>query len=346
MKIGLWTRRVVCGMLCAGALASAGAAQETKKISIATSTTGMLYLPIYVADVMGYFDEEHLDVETQTMKSSAIMAAVIGGNVDIYPGTPAAALRAASKGTEIRVFGAMLTQYASNVVISAELAEKTGVTDESSMQERIAALKGARIAVTGAGSGTHQLALYLFKQAGLDPDRDVTLVFIGGSREILAAFEHDRIDGFILSNPTSDTGVMDYGGFLLFNMSGGDVEELNGYPYITLDARESWLREDPERAVAFLRAIGKAQHAIRDPELSESVRDKVYEAYLSQFEKPLFDAAWANISKAYPESPMITSDMLMQAINYLNQFSEQPYDASLATSALADEYVKTAVGQQ
>ena len=345
MQAGNWLRHIVAGAFCAAAAFGPASAEE-KKISIATSTTGMLYLPIYVADVMGYFEEEELDVETQTMKSSAIMAAVIGGNIDIYPGTPAAALRAAGEGTEIRVFGALLTQYASNVVISGQKAEELGLSESSTAEERMAALKGLNIAVTGAGSGTHQLALYLLGKAGIDPERDTTLVFIGGSREILAAFELGRVDAFILSNPTSDTAVIDHGGFLLFNMSGGDIEELNGYPYITLDARESWLREDPERATAFLRAIGKAQSAIRDPARTEEVRDMVYEAYLSQFDKPLYDAAWANISTAYPESPMITSDMLQQAIDYLNQFSDDQYDPALAETALVDDYAKAAAETQ
>ncbi|MEI4472317.1 ABC transporter substrate-binding protein [Frigidibacter sp. MR17.24] len=330
-------RGLVLGTLCAFG-ATAGLAQDLKPVSVATSTTGMLYLPIYVADTMGYFEDEGLKVTTQTMKSSAIMAAVIGGDVDIYPGTPSAGLRAASQGTDIRIFGTLLDQYASNMVITGEKAKELGLTADSTLDERIAALKGLTIAVTGAGSGTHQLALYLLKRGGMNPDRDATIMFIGGSREILAAFENDRIDGFILSNPTSDTAVMDMDGFLMFDMVNGAIEELNGYPYITLDAREAWLKEDPARATAFVTAIAKAQQAIRDPERGHEVRDKVYAAHLEQFDKKLFDAAWDNMALAYPETPVITEAMLNKAIDYLNDFSEEKYDASLAREALAGEY--------
>lgn len=326
---------VALGAICTTTMV---AAQDTKTVRVATSTTGMLYVPIYVAESMGYFAEEGLEVETQTMKSNAIMAAVIGGDVDIYPGTPSAGLRAASQGTDIRIFGALLTQYASNLVISGEKAEELGLTEASTLDERIAALKGMTIAVTGAGSGTHQLALYLLRRGGMNPDRDATIMFIGGSREILAAFENDRIDGFILSNPTSDTAVMNYDGFMLFDMVNGAVPELNGYPYITLDAREAWLKEDPERATGFVRAIGRAQAAIRDPATTNEVRDKVYEEHLTQFDKPLFDAAWANMAPGYPESPAVTEEMMAQAIEYLNEFSDEKYDPSLAQTALAAEY--------
>lgn len=336
-----WIKGLALAGLCA--VSAGGVAADGKKVSFATSTTGMLYLPLYVADVMGYFDEEGLDVTTQTMKSSAIMAAVIGGDVDIYPGTASAALRAVEKGTEIRIFGALLTQYASNVVLSGAKAAELGLTDASSYEDRVKALKGLTIGVTGAGSGTHQLALYLLREAGLNPDSDATIVFVGGSREVLAAFERDRIDAFILSNPTSDTAVMKNDGFLLFDMVGGAVPALNGYPYIVLNARESWLRDDPERSAALIRAIGKAQQAITDPERTQMVRDKVYDAYLSQFDKDLLDAAWANVSKAYPDSPMIDEETILMAIDYLNDFSDEKYDPALAGKVLVDDFVKQVV---
>ena len=177
----------------------------------------------------------------------------------------------------------------------------------------------------------------------MNPDQDATIVFVGGSREVLAAFSRDRIDAFILSNPTSDTAVRDHGGFLLFNMSGGQVEALEGYPYITLDARGDWLAEDPDRSAAFLRALGKALAAINDPARSEEVRDRVYDAYLEQFDKELFDAAWANVSPAYPETPELTEEMLGKAITYLNAFSEEKYDPELAKTALVDDYLKAAM---
>lgn len=340
MSFAGWMRGLALGAICA---ATAGAAlAEDKVVRVATSTTGMLYLPLYVGDVMGYFKEEGLDVQTQTMKSSAIMAAVIGGDVDIYPGTASAAMRAVEKGADVRVFGALLTQYASNMVLQGDKAKELGLTADSSFEDRVKALKGLTIGVTGAGSGTHQLALYLLRHAGLDPDKDATIVFVGGSREVLAAFGQKRIDAFILSNPTSDTAIMENGGFSMFDMVGGAVPELNGYPYIVLIAQNEWLSADPERSTAMLRAIGKAQAAIKDPAMTNDVRDKVYEAYLSQFDKALFDAAWANVSQAYPTSPAIDAKTLTMAVDYLNEVSDDKYDASLVDKTLNDEYVKKA----
>lgn len=341
MKLANWMKGLAVAALCAMG-AAGGAEAQNRTVRIAPSTTGMLYVPLYVADVMGYFEEENLDIEIQTMKSSAIMAAVIGGDMDIYPGTPAAALRAVSAGTDIRVFSAIVTQYASNVVLSGAKARELGIDENSTVEERVAALKGLTIGVTGAGSGTHQLALYLLQQGGMNPDSDATIVFVGGSREVLAAFQRDRIDAFILSNPTSDTAVRDHDGFLLFNMASGQVEELQGYPYITLIARGEWLAEDPDRSVSFLRALGKALAAIKDPSMADDVRNKVYEAYLDRFDRELFDTAWANMEPAYPETPELTREMLLKAINYLNAFSDQKYDPDLADKALVDEYMKAA----
>lgn len=336
-------RKWAMGALSAALLATGGAAtaQDMKTVNVATSTRGMLYVPFYVADVMGYFKDEGLDVNIQTMKSSAIMAAVIGGDMDIYLGTASAALRANGQGTNIQIFGSVVTQYASNMVLQGDIAEKAGLTAESSMEDRLAVLKGLKIGVTGSGSGTHQLALYMLERAGLDPDKDATVVFVGGSREVLAAFERDRIDAFILSNPTSDTAIMRNDAFLLFDMAGGQVEDLNGYLYISMIANGDWLAEDPERSAAIIRAVGKALQAIHGDD-ADMVRDTVYDAYLNQFDREIFDSAWAAMTPAYPMSPEVSEAKMQQAVDYLNKFSGKQIDSALIPKTMNNSYVEMA----
>lgn len=334
-------------LLLAGAALPA-AAKDAHKVTFAMPSVGMLYLPVYAADVMGYFGERGIKAKLQIFKAGggSALASVIGGDTHVYPGTPAAAMRAAQQGTDVRIFAALLTQYASNVVMQGEIAKKHGLTEGSSVEDRLKALKGLRIGVTGAGSGTHQLALYMLEQAGYNPESDATVVFVGGSRELLAAFELGRIDAFILSNPTSDTAITKHGAFLLFDMAAGQIPDLNGYLYITLNARESWLKEDPKRAAGLVGAIHAATRAMHDPARTEQVRDKVFAAYFDQFDKALFDAAWTRIVKAYPASPQVSRDQLVRVITYLNKFSDRKFEPSLADTAFTNAYVEKAVGRK
>ena len=342
-------QRIAGAVAGAAMLAGAGApalAQDGEEVIFAMPSIGMLYLPVYVADVMGYFEDNGIDARLQVFKSGggAAMASIISGDTQVYPGTPAAAMRAVAQGSDAKIFAALMTQYASNVVIQGDIAEELGLTEDSTVEERMAALEGLNIGVTGAGSGTHQLALYLLENAGLNPETDATVVFVGGSRELLAAFELGRIDAFILSNPTSDTAIAEHDAFLLFDMASGAVPELDGFLYITLIGGESWLSEDPDRTAALVEAIHEAQQVMHDPARTEAVRDAVHAAYFDQFDKALFDAAWTRVVPAYPTSPALERDQLVEVIDFLNQFSERSYEPDLADRAMTNAYVTQALG--
>ncbi len=329
-------------MLGAAGLASPDRAEAADRVNFAMPSVGMLYLPVYVADVMGYFGEQDIDAELQVFRAGGgtAMAAVLGGDMDVYIGSTSAALRAATQTDDAVIAGALMTEYASNVVMRGALARERGLDENSTVEERLAALEGINIGVTGAGSGTHQLALFMLTQAGLDPERDATVVFVGGSTEILAAFSRDRIDAFTLSNPTSDTAIRDYDGFLLFNTAAGELPGVDDFLYISVNTRRSWIEEDPDRARRTMAAIQRAQTAMHDPETSHEARDRVFESYFSQFDKELFDAAWENVLPAYPRTPEISPAQMEKVVNFLNTFSERPYDGLDIDRAYTNELIQ------
>jgi NitT/TauT family transport system substrate-binding protein len=344
-------RRRTFGALAGAALLGAtgampAVAQERHEIIFAMPSVGMLYLPVYVADVMGYYDENGIDADIRVFKSGggAAMASVISGDTHVYPGTPGSAMAAVAQGSDVQIFAAIMTEYASNVVIRGEVAREKGLTENSTVEERMAALEGLNIGVTGAGSGTHQLALYMLEEAGLDPERDATVVFVGGSREILASFSLGRIDAFVLSNPTSDTAIAEHDGFLLFDMAAGAIPSLEGYLYIVLNASDAWLSENPERTNALIRAINAAQVVMQDESRKAEVRDAVYNGYFDQFDKALFDAAWDRVVQAYPADPTMRREQMVDVIEFLNKFSQRQFDLGLADTAMTNKYVEQALG--
>ena len=329
-------RHTFSTLVGAALISAAGAmpatAQERHDVIFAMPSVGMLYLPIYVADVMGYFDENDIDADIRVFKAGggAAMASVISGDTHVYPGTPASAMAASSQGSDVQIFAAIMTEYASNVVIQGDIARERGIDENSTVEERFAALEGLNIGVTGAGSGTHQLALYMLDQAGLNPETDATVVFVGGSRELLASFSLGRIDAFILSNPTSD-------------MAAGAIPDLAGYLYIVLNASDAWLSENPARTDALIRSINQAQVVMQDESRKAEVRDAVYNGFFDQFDKGLFDAAWDRVVQAYPTDPTLERQKLVEAIEFLNQFSQRQFDMGLADSAMTNKYVEQAL---
>ena len=223
---------VALGLLLAVTLGPA-AAFAKDKITAVMSTHGFVYLPALVADALGYFEQEDLAVSiTLTGGELKSLAALIGGGAEVYVGSPATALRARASGTDPLVVGATTTQFASNLVISGAWAKKHGITESSSYQDKLKALKGATLAITAPGSGTDLIVRFLSKQAGLNPDRDLTITALGTADTMTAAITQGRIDGFSLSAPAAENIVKNHGGVMLFNFAKGEVKQLDGFLFI------------------------------------------------------------------------------------------------------------------
>ena len=296
------------------------------KVVFTTSSTSMLNIPVYVADVMGDFAEQKIVPEFVVLKSggATAMAAVLGGNADIYIGAPSTALGAANRGGDVVVFGAILTEFALDIVIQKEVATAKGLTAASTIAERFAALNGLKLGVTGAGSATHQIAQYVLRTAKLDPERDATLVFVSSSEDMQAAFVSKRVDGIVTANPSSEMLVRD-GSFLLVNGAAGNYPALKGLAHIVLVGSKRWVAADPNRTTRVLRAIESAQRALRDPQQNVTARDRVHAKYFPGFDKAVFDAAWENTRQAIPATTRLADDAIARNMAFVKEFSDQKF---------------------
>lgn len=331
--------RWIAAALVAVGIAAPAAAQE--KLRLSFTAASMLYAPVYVADTMGHFKAQGLEAENVHFKAggSAALAAVLGGNVDIYVGAASSAMRAVDKGTDAVVIGALMTQFAINAVVRGDIAKERGLTPASTEAERLKALKGLRIGVSGAGSGTHQIMQYMLTRGGLNPERDATIAFLGGGSDVLAAFVAKRIDAAAFSNPAADLAVQKHGGFLLVDGAAGQLEELNGFLYVTLITSRRWLARNPDKAVRAVRAFQQALTTMHDPVEGPKARDAVQAKYFEQTEKPIFEAAWKALNPAFPKSIAVERPHVEKVVKFLNDFSEEKYGddvAKLYTNEIAE----------
>lgn len=334
---------VALGLLLAVTLGPA-AAFAKDKITAVMSTHGFVYLPALVADALGYFEQEDLAVSiTLTGGESKSLAALIGGGAEVYVGSPATALRARASGTDPLVVGATTTQFASNLVISGAWAKKHGITELSSYQDKLKALKGATLAITAPGSGTDLIVRFLSKQAGLNPDRDLTITALGTADTMTAAITQGRIDGFSLSAPAAENIVKNHGGVMLFNFTKGEVKQLDGFLFIGVVVRESWAKQNPDVMVRYLRAQQRALNAIHDPNLTTVARDAVWKKYHSKVEQSFFNYVWNETVPAYPNSVAVNADQMRRVVEFVNEFEKQPLDPDFVEKGWTDQYAKSAI---
>lgn len=320
--------------------ATAGRAEET--VSFATSSTSMLNLPLYVADVMGHFEENGVkpDIIQFSKGGATALAAVISRNADIYIGSTASAIRAVKSGTDAVIIGAVMTEYSLNVVVSREVAEKNGITADSPLDARLKVLRGLTIGVTGAGSATSQIARYDLASAGYDPDRDARIAYVGSGGSMLGALASGNVNAIIGASPTVDIALVKQGGVTLINGNRGEHPGLKGLPQLSLVTTHSWLKDKPDNARAVVIALTAAMADIHgDDATVATAMEKVRAKYFPDIDKDVFASAWKNVTPAFPVSMAFPADGVQRNIDFLNEFSDEKVSIDAGMTVFTNDYI-------
>lgn len=155
-------------------------AQELKRILYGTSTS-VSHLPVWVGKDAGYFAKNGLNVEPVQIRGGALITmAIMSGQLQ-FSGVGAGSVVAA------RIEGGDLVLLA----CPADL-EPVYLIARPEIKSP-AELKGKASAVTRLGSSTHFYLRAALRRVGIDADKDMTLLQLGGSAEIAAALEAGRI---------------------------------------------------------------------------------------------------------------------------------------------------------
>ncbi|MFK3940183.1 ABC transporter substrate-binding protein [Pseudomonas monteilii] len=295
--------------------------QAAESVKVALGTEGFVHMPLFVALDSGLFKKHGLDVELVKFKGGGAAASGLASrSVEFCSCAIQNAINAKVKGADITLLGRLVGQYASNVVIHQDLAARLGLDADSTVEQRLAAFKGLRLAVSGAGGSADFLVRFLGKQAALNPEKDFTLLYLNNGASMLAAFAQNRIDGFALSSPASDSAVIDHKGYTLLDMSEGMVPELEGYPSIALSARRQWATDNQATVKAFLAALGDATTLInQQPQAAmKSVRSR-----FEGVDDTVYAAAWENNRKSFPQTPYLTDEDVNRAIRFLGEIQNE-----------------------
>ena len=192
-------RRVFGGVLtlAATALATpllrAQAAPERSTVSIAVGGKATFYyLPLTIAEQLGYFKAEGLDVQILDFQGGArALQAFVDGGADICSGAFEHTLRLQSRGLPVKAF--VLQGRAPQVVVGVShrtLPRYKGLAD----------LRGRRIGVSTPGSSTDTVCRLLLARAGL-PMADINTVAVGVGSSALAALRSGSIDALSSVDP-------------------------------------------------------------------------------------------------------------------------------------------------
>ena len=166
---------------------------DKPKLTIAVGGKNLLYyLPLTIAESLGYFKAEGLDVTIADFAGgSRALQAVVGGSADVVSGAFEHTLTMQVKGQRMRAFA--LQGRAPQIVLGINpktMPAFKGVAD----------LKGKKIGVTAPGSSTNVLANFVLAKAGLKPS-DVSIIGVGAGSGAVAAMRSGQIDAMSNLDP-------------------------------------------------------------------------------------------------------------------------------------------------
>lgn len=188
-------RHFIAGGIAAASLPNLAFAQglEKPKCTIAVGGKNLFYyLPLTIAEQLGYFKDEGLDLTIVDFAGgSRALQAVVGGSADVVSGAFEHTLNMQFKGQPMRAF--VLQGLAPQIVLGINpktMPNFKGVAD----------LKGKKIGVTAPGSSTNVLVNFVLAKAGLKPS-DVSIVGVGASNGAVAAMRAGQIDAISNLDP-------------------------------------------------------------------------------------------------------------------------------------------------
>jgi hypothetical protein len=255
---------------------------DLKEIKVAEVTHSIFYAPQYLADSLGYFKEEGLDVEfILTPGADKVTAAVLSGDVQIgFCGSEATIYVYNNGEKDYLVNFAGLTKKDGSFLVGRDEIKNFSIED----------LKGKHI-IAGRKAGMPAMTLeYAINQGGLntsklnfDTSYDFSATsgaFIGGDGDFVALFE-----------PTATNLVKQGYGHIV-----ASVGELGGVvPYTAYNARKSYIEENEDVMKGFSNAINKALEYTHNHTAKEVAE---------------------NISTYFPDSSINDLEVMVQ--NYMN----------------------------
>src|SRR3954463_101659 len=240
-------------MAATSSTASAAEKLEQPKVTIAVGgKTLFYYLPLTLAERLGYFKDEGLEVEIADFpRGGKALQAMVGGSADVVSGAYEHVEDMHAKGLEVQEF--VLQDNYSGIVLG--LAKAKAATYRSPKD-----LRGLKIGVTAPGSSTNIFVNALLARDGLAPD-SVSIIGVGASSGAVAAVQKGQVEG--ISNLDPVITRLEKGGDIVTvvdTRTRQGMQEVYGGAYAAgcLYARTDFLRKNPNTAAALASAMVRA----------------------------------------------------------------------------------------
>ena len=303
-------------------LAFAQGKPEKSKLTIAVGGKNLFYyLPLTIAEQLGYFKDEGLQVEIPDFAGGAkALQALVGGSADVVSGAYEHTINMQAKNQPIMSF--VLQGRAPQIVLAVSTRNMPGY-------KSIADLKGKKIGVTAPGSSTAMMASYVLAKAGLKAS-DVSFIGVGASSGAISAVKSGQVDAIANLDPVitmlqrdnlikvvADTRTLK------------DTQAVYGgpMPAACLYTPVKFVQDNPGTTQALANAMVRALRWLQKAGPSDIVKT-VPDSYLLG-DRALYLAAWERVREAISPDGLMPEAGPATALRMLKTFEPSLADKSI-----------------
>jgi NitT/TauT family transport system substrate-binding protein len=218
-------------------------AQESRAIVGLTTRTGTTGLPFVIAEEKGFFKAEGVNAVVVIMQNQVVVNGVVTRHVD-YAGTFSNIVGAALSGLPVRIVMSVMDGSDHYLITSPNI-------------KRVEDLKGKVFGISSFGGTPHSEAIMILRKYGMNPEKDVTFLQVGGSSARYMALESGSIHAAMLVPPFNKVArKRGFNELLSFN-------EIMNIPLGGLAVHTQKMKEKPDEIVKMIKAMLKSIDHIR-----------------------------------------------------------------------------------
>ena len=283
-------------------------AQATPITLGVTTRTGTTGLPFVIAEEKGFFKSEGLNGLIVVMQNQVVVNGVVTRNVD-YGGTFSNFIGAALAGLPVRIVMAVMDGSDHYLVTSPTV-------------KRVEDLKGKKFGISSFGGTPHSEAIMILRKYGMNPEKDVIFLQIGGSSSRYAALDSGSIDAAMLVPPFNKLAKKrGFNEILSFN-------EIMNIPLGGLAVHTQKIKEKPDEIVRMIKAILKSVDYIRNHK-SEIV--SIMETKWGIKEADIRDGIYRDIIGIYTRNGVASDETMKNVIQMVRDTRKSKEEPALSS---------------
>ncbi|MEO6164553.1 MAG: ABC transporter substrate-binding protein [Candidatus Binatia bacterium] len=258
-----------------------------EKLTVSYSSIDAPSANWYIAQEKGLYKKHGLDVDSVFIPfSSTNVAVLVSGQLKFGNGTGGTIASAAVSGANLVAVACFMNTLPYELIVQESIKTKEQ-------------LKGKSLGISRIGSASDVVARVFLKHLGLEPDKDVAILQVGGSSERAAAFRTGRIAAF-----PSPPGVshLTKGMPQRVLVSTADFPKPYPFPYICGTTTKSYLATNRSTVKRLVMALSEGSHFFKTrKEESKQILAK----YSRQNDPAYLEAAWEINAKLLDRVPYV-----------------------------------------